>query len=85
METLKFLKVFYTAWIIIFAIIFLTRCKSNPNQMHETIAIDNNMIKLPSNPVIQTDSSLTQPTVEEPATTSVAVNDTKPVKLIYLK
>lgn len=85
METLKFLKIFYTAWIIIFAIIFLTRCKSNPNQMHETIAIDNNMINVPLNPVIQNDSALTKAVIEEPSTTSVALNETKPVKLIYLK
>ncbi len=85
METLKFLKIFYTAWIIIFAIIFLTRCKSNPNQMHENIAIDNKMIKAPFKSATETDSALTKATVEEPATTSVAVNETKPVKLIYLK
>lgn len=88
MELTKILKIFYTAWFIIFAIVFLTRCKSNPNQMHENIAIDNNMLRIPANAVTQTDSAITEPTAMAPATTSVASTikrETKPVKLIYLK
>ncbi|MBA3681898.1 MAG: hypothetical protein H0W73_12170 [Bacteroidetes bacterium] len=87
MDLSKILRIFYTAWLIIFAIVFLTHCKSNPNQMHENIAIDNSIDILPENPVKATDSALTQPSTETPVTTSVAVTNTeaKPVKLIYLK
>jgi len=87
MELTKILKIFYTAWIVIFAIIFLTRCKSNPKQTNENIAIENKML-LPADAGQQTDSLLTVPNEAAPATTSVAVNETKetkPVKLIYLK
>lgn len=88
MELTKILRIFYTAWLIIFAIIFLTHCKSNPNQINENIVIDNNKIRVPSNSVTQTDSAINEPTALSPATTSVATTiskELKPVKLIYLK
>ncbi len=87
MEITKILRIFYTAWIVVFAVVFLTRCKSNPNHTHGNITIDNNMTISPASSSEQTDSALTQPTIEPPVNTSVALNnlDTKPVKLIYLK
>jgi hypothetical protein len=87
MDLAKILRIFYTAWMVIFAIVYLTRCKSDPNQIHENIAIDIKMIR-PADPVTQTDSVISEPSLAAPVTTSINSNikrETKPVKLIYLK
>ena len=40
MDIFKIYKAFFTFWILIFAIMYLTRCKSSPNSIQENLAIE---------------------------------------------
>lgn len=84
MELFKIIRIFFTAWFIVFAIIYLTRCKRSHNpkidmQVGKSISIPS------TNSVSAIDSLIAKPTPATPVTTSVVPRAKKPVKLIYLK
>ena len=83
MDIFKIYKAFFTFWILIFAIMYLTRCKSSPNSTHENSAIETKTTITSNAPTVN-DSLIHENEFGKPATTAVDPIQ-KPVRLIYLK
>lgn len=83
MDLFKIIRIFFTAWFIIFGIIYLTRCKRHNPKIDMPIE---KTISLPSTSSVEPTSSIvTKSQPVSPVTTSVVPRSEKPVKLIYLK
>jgi len=83
MDIFKIYKAFFTFWIIIFAIIYLTSCKNSINPLSESFVNEKNTIIVGTAPTIN-DSLINENKFVEPVTTAVKPIQ-KPVILIYLK
>ena len=84
MELIKIIKIFFTAWFIIFAIIFLTRCKRSTSARFDA-PTEKSITAPEANSVTPTNSIIAKPEPITPVTTTVIPKEQKPVKLIYLK